>query len=210
MTHRFRGRAVALASTLTVGLFTVVTATAQAGVLSVLPGSCGSQLESQPFAPWGDAANYTPVAGGSFETGAAGWTLAGGAAVTSGNESYNVQGGTHSLSLPAHSSALSPMSCTSIYHPTVRFFLRNTGDPSSRLTVQAVYPGLLGGTQTATLGQLTGSSTWQPAPAMTLLVSNLLATVSLNQTTIGFRFIPADSVGAWSIDDVYLDPFMRG
>jgi hypothetical protein len=102
------------------------------------------------------------------------------------------------------------MSCTSIYHPTVRFFLRNTGNPRSRLTVQAVYPGLLGGTQTTTLGQLTGSSTWQPSPAMTLLVSNLLATVSLNQTTIGFRFIPADSTGAWSIDDVYLDPFMRG
>jgi hypothetical protein len=210
MIHRFRGRAVALASTLTVGLFAVVTATAQAGVLSVLPGSCGSQPQSQPFAAWGDGASYTPVPGGSFETGAAGWTLAGGAAVTPGNESYNVQGGSQSLSLPTHSSALSPMSCTSIYHPTVRFFLRNTGDPSSRLTVQAVYPGLLGGTQTATLGQLTGSSRWQPSPAMTLLVSNLLATVSLNQTKIGFRFIPADSNGAWSIDDVYLDPFMRG
>jgi hypothetical protein len=201
MTHRFRGRAVALASTLVVGLFTVVSATAQASVLSVLPGTCGTQPESQPFAPWADGASYTPVPGGSFETGAAGWTLAGGAAVTAGNESYNVQGGSQSLS---------PMSCTSIYHPTVRFFLRNTGAPSSRLTVQAVYPGLLGGMQTATLGQLTGSSTWQPSPAMTLLVSNLLATVSLTQTKIGFRFIPADSTGAWSIDDVYLDPFMRG
>jgi hypothetical protein len=210
MIHRFRGRAVALGSTLVVGLFTALTATAQASVRSVLPGTCGNQVESQPFAPWFDTASYTPVAGGGFETGAAGWTLAGGAAVASGNEAYNVAGGSQSLTLPAHSSALSPMSCTSIYHPTVRFFVRNTGAPSSRLTVQAVYPGLLGGMQTATLGQLTASSTWQPSPAMTLLVSNLLATVSLAQTRIGFRFIPADSTGDWSIDDLYLDPFMRG
>jgi hypothetical protein len=200
----------ALASMFVVGLLAVSASTATASVTSVLPGSCGSQTESQPFAPWNDTASYTPVAGGGFEAGAAGWTLAGGAAVAPGNETYNVAGGSQSLSLPARSSALSPMSCTSIYHPTVRFFLRNTGAPSSRLIVQAVYPGLLGGQQTATLGQLAGSSSWQPSPAMTLLVGNLLATVSLTQTTIAFRFLPADSTGAWSIDDVYIDPFMRG
>ncbi len=225
MTHRFRGGsaavgsfawrrnvpcAVALAATFVIGLLTAFAATANAGVLSLVPGTCGSQPESQVFSPWGDNASYTPVAGGDFETGAAGWSLAGAAGPASGNETYDVAGGTQSLSLPAGSSALSPKSCTSIYHPTVRFFLRNTGSPSSRLTVQAVYPGLLGGTQTATLGQLTGTSDWQPSPAMTLLVSNLLATLSLNRTTIAFRFVPADNTGDWSIDDVYLDPFMRG
>ena len=45
---------------------------------------------------------------------------------------------------------------------------------------------------------------------MTLLVSNLLATLSLSQTAIAFRFTPADSTGHWSIDDVYLDPYGRG
>jgi hypothetical protein len=44
---------------------------------------------------------------------------------------------------------------------------------------------------------------------MTLLVDNLLATLSLNRTTIAFRFTPMDSVGAWSVDDVYLDPYAR-
>ena len=209
MIHQIRG-AVALASTLAFGLFALLASTADASVLSILPGSCGAQVESQPFSQWGDGSNYTPVAGGGFESGTAGWTLSGTAKAAPGNETYGVAGGSQSLSLPAGSSATSPASCTSIYHPTVRFFLRNTGSPSSRLIVQAVYPGLLGGTQTATLGRLAGSSSWQPSPAMTLLLSNLLATVSLNQTAISFRFVPADNVGGWSIDDVYLDPFMRG
>jgi hypothetical protein len=208
MYRRFHSAALAIACAS--GLFAFGAASASANVLSVLPGSCGAQPESQPFLPWGDTASYTPVAGGGFETGTAGWTLSGGAAVAPGNETYNVAGGSQSLSLPAGSAATTPASCTSIYHPTVRFFVRNTGSPSSRLTVQALYPGLLGGTQTATLGQITGASGWQPSPAMTLLASNLLATLSLDQTAIAFKFVPADGAGAWSIDDVYIDPFMRG
>ena len=45
---------------------------------------------------------------------------------------------------------------------------------------------------------------------MSLLVTNLLATLSLDQTVVAFRFVAADKTGAWSIDDVYLDPFCRG
>jgi hypothetical protein len=204
-------RAAAAAATSMVALLAMAAPAAHASVLSILPGSCGTQVASQPFARWGDVSKYTLVPGGDFETGSAPWALAGGAGVVRGNESFNVTGGgSHSLSLPGGSSATSPASCTSIYHPTVRFFVRNTGSPTSRLTVQALYPGLLGGVQTTTLGRVSGMSTWQPSPAMALLVSNLLATVSLDQTAIAFRFVPADSTGAWSVDDVYLDPYQRG
>jgi hypothetical protein len=209
MLHRLRAAAVAATSTLT--LLALVVPSAHANLLSVLPGSCGNQPESQPFLPWGDSSHYTPVPGGSFEVGSPSWLLSGGAKIAAGNETYRVAGGgSQSLSLPAGSSAISPPSCTSIYHPTVRFFVRNTGAAGSHLIVQALYPGMLGGVQTTTLGELTGSASWQPSPAMSLLVSNLLSTVSLDQTTIAFRFLPADSTGNWSIDDVYLDPYMRG
>ena len=213
MIHRFRAgfAGTAAAAGLVTALLTAIAPSAQASLLSVVPGSCGAQTESQPFTRWGDTASYTLVPGGDFELGGAAWQLSGGANGAPGNESYNVAGGgSQSLGLPAGSAATSPGSCTSIYHPTVRFFLRNTGSPTSRLTVQALYPGLLGGVETTTVGQLTGSANWHPSPAMTLLVSNLLSTASVNQTTIAFRFVPADSTGAWSIDDVYLDPFMRG
>jgi hypothetical protein len=207
-----RNRAAALATFSVLAVSALPATAAQASLLSLLPGSCGAQPESQPFASWGDYNEYTPVPGGGFEAGTPAWQLSGGAAVTSGNESYDVGGAadSQSLSLPAGSSATSPYSCTNIFHPTLRLFVENTGAPSSKLTVQALYPGLLGNTQTATVGQLSGSSVWQPSPALTLLASNLLATLSLDTTQIAFRFVPADGSGAWHIDDVYLDPFGRG
>ena len=208
MVLRVRAAVVAVASVF--ALVASFAASANAGVLSLLPGTCKGETESQVFAQFGDQSEYTLVPGGSFEAGTAAWTLTGGAAKQAGNESFNVAGGSTSLSLPAGSSATSPTLCTSIYDPTVRFFVRNTGSASSRLTVQAIYPGLLGGYATATLGQITASSNWAPAAPMGLLLSNLLGTLSLQNTVIGFRFIPADSTGHWSIDDVYLDPYCRG
>jgi len=162
-------RALPVASVTGLALGITIAPAAQADVFSLLPGSCGDQPESQPFAQFGDYSDYTLVPGGSFEA----------------------------------------VSCTSIYHPTVRLFLRNTGSVNSRLLVQALYPGLLGWVQTSTLGELSGTSSWQPSPALQLLGTNLMATLSLDQTAIGFRFTPADG-GSWSVDDVYLDPFARG
>jgi hypothetical protein len=189
------GLAAALA-TLAAGAVSVPSA--QASLFSLLPGSC-SAPESQPFTAYGDYNYYVQVPGGDFQADGTPWTLTGGANVSSG-----------SLSLPSGSSATSPAACTSIYQPTLRLFVRNTGSASSRLKVQALYPGLLGSVQTTTLGYLSGTSSWAPSPAMSLLVNNLLATVSLTQTAIAFRFIPADNAGNWSIDNVYLDPYFRG
>ena len=208
MVLRMRTALIAAASVL--ALVASFATSANASVLSLLPGSCGSQAESQVFARWGDLSQYTPVPGGGFEAFSAPWTRSGGAARVAGNESFNVAGGSASLALPAGSSATSPFSCTSIYHPMLRLFVRNAGSSSSPLIVQAVYPGLLGALQTSTLGQITASSKWAPSPTMPLLVSNLLGTLSLYSTVIAFRFVPADHAGAWSIDDVYLDPYARG
>jgi hypothetical protein len=210
MALRIRLAALSAVSALAVG--GLLAGGTQASIFSLLPGACGNQPESQLFAQWGDTSNYTPVPGGSFESGAVPWLLTGGATTTSGNETFYVGSRTNSrsLSLPSGSSATSLASCTDIYHPTLRLFVRNAGSGSSHLTVQALYPGLLGGVSTAKIGSLTGTSSWEPSPKMTLLLSNLLATLSLNQTAIAFRFAPADSLGKWQVDDVYLDPFARG
>jgi hypothetical protein len=184
---------------------------ANAGLLSILPGSCGSQSHSQPFVRWGDSRHYVLMPGGGFETGGPAWVLWRGAKVSPGNESFYVNSPTdsYSLSLPAGSSATSLPVCTSIHHPVMRFFLRNTGSASSRLKVEALYPGLLGGIQVARIGVLSGSRAWKPSPVISVQLTNLLATLSLDRTTIAFRFTPLDRSGGWSIDDVYLDPRMR-
>jgi hypothetical protein len=184
---------------------------AQANLLSILPGSCGSLTETQPFARWGDTHNYFLVPGGTFEAGAVPWLLWSGASAAPGNESYYANASTDrsSLSLPSGSSATSVAVCASIYQPTVRLFVKNGGSSSSRLRVEALYPGLLGGVQVARIGDLSGTSTWQPSPALALTAANLLATLSLQQTVIAYRFTPEDASGQWRIDDVYVDPRMR-
>jgi hypothetical protein len=184
---------------------------AHANVLSLVFEGCGSQPASQPFAQFGDDSDYTMVSGGTFEPGTMPWLLSGGAGVVSGNETFyvNSRSDSHALSLPSGSSAISPASCTSLAHPTARFFLRNTGSSSSRLDVTALYPGLLGGVSESDLGELSGSSSWEPSPQMGLTLSNLFATLSLSQTVIAFEFTPVGKGGNWSIDDVYLDPFAK-
>jgi hypothetical protein len=206
MNIRIRAALVAAISSLALSALAVPAA--QANALSILPGSCGTQAESKPFAQWGDMANYTLVPGGAFEDGSPPWVLSRGAAVSTGNESYYVHnsGDQRSLSLPSGSSATSGAVCTSIYHPTARLFVKNSGSASSRLRVEALYPGLLGGVQVARLGELSGTSSWKPTPTLPLTVTNVLATLSLHRTVIAYRFTPKDAIGTWSIDDVYVDP----
>jgi hypothetical protein len=210
MTIRVRAAFVALFSLV---LVAVTVPVAQANLLSILPGSCLNQVYSHPFARWGDNNSYTLVTGGTFEAGSLPWVLSSGASVAAGNESYyvNASSDRNSLVLPSGSSATSLAVCTSIYHPTLRLFVSNSGLTSSRLKVEALYPGLLGGVQVARVGELGGTATWQPSPEseLQLTVPNLLATLSLSQTAIAFRFTPQGTGGRWRIDDVYLDPRMR-
>src|SRR5690349_17618923 len=51
------------------------------GFAGVASASCPDQQSTQPFAPWGDAAQYVAAPDGGFEAGATGWQLSGGAAV---------------------------------------------------------------------------------------------------------------------------------
>ena len=205
-----RVKMAAVAATSSLAVLAGVAPSAHAGLLSLTTGDCG-QTASEPFAQWGDTASYTLVPGGTFEPGSAGWALGGGAKVVPGNESYGASGrGAYSLSLPAGSSATSPAACTGLDHPSARLFVRNTGASSSRLNVYATYRLLLGLPYTISLGQLSGSASWQPSSVLQMgLLNNVVGSLTLTDSTISFKFVPADGSGNWSIDDVYLDPRCR-
>src|SRR5690242_9713299 len=68
---------------------------------------CPPQTLVQPFLKWHDHGSYFLAPGGDFEATPAGWTLAGAAAVVSGNEPYQVNSSSdaNSLSLPTGSAA---------------------------------------------------------------------------------------------------------
>jgi hypothetical protein len=168
--------------------------------------SCYYGPASHPFASWGDVASYTLVPGGSFETGALGWTLAGGARVVSGNESYyaNSRYDSHSLAVPAGSSATTPPFCVGLTRPTIRLFVVNGGSSASRLRVKVVYRGLLGILGVLDGGTVSAGSGWKPSPIMLATLNAPLGTKSAQ-----FVFTPADSSGAWLIDDLYVDPWVN-
>jgi hypothetical protein len=177
---------------------------------SAQAASCPSTGAKAAFAAWGDGHSYVLAPDGGFEAGAAGWSLAGGARVVAGNESYylNSPADRSSLALPAGSSAGSPPVCMAIDTPTFRMMARNTGDPSSQLRVTASYK-LLGLLRTQTLGTVTAGSAWVPTtPQSTVLT---LATIvgTLIPSAIEIRIAPLDSKGNWQIDDLYVDPFAR-
>jgi len=185
---------------------------ASAGVLVSSAPSCDDQPLSQPFLPWLDVANYTPLPGGDFESGAAGWNLTGGSAVAKGNESYYVAGekDSHSLTVPSGGSATSATICVGIEHPTVRFFAkRNSGGllGTSTLRVDVLFENNLGLVNSLTVGVVTASSNWQPTLPMTVLAS-LLPLLPGEHTPVQFRFTPLLG-GNWSIDDVQVDPYKR-
>jgi hypothetical protein len=181
--------------------------TASAGILTATAKDCGDETLSQPFAAFGDRAQYKKVAGGNFEGSLEGWSLIGGAKVVSGNEPWKVGGSSHSKSLllPQGSSVITPVSCVGLKEPTLRLFAkRNSGLLGiSTLAVSVYVKTSLGLVVPVPVGVVLNNGQWKATPAM-LIVANLLPLLPGDRTPVAFQFTPM--LGSWQIDDVYVDP----
>lgn len=189
----------------------LIAITLMALVLSVGSAHACSYSGAEPvFAPWGDRHDYALAPDGGFEAGASGWSLNGGARTVAGNESYylNEARDSRSLSLPAGGSAGSPPICMSLDTPVFRMLARNTGDPSSRLRVEAVYR-LLGIVRTRAVSTVTAGPSWAPTQQMSTVLSLATVVGTLIPSAIQIQIAPLDSRGAWQVDDLYIDPFAR-
>ncbi len=192
--------------------FAAVTAVALLAVAAFAGSAqaCSYSGAQQVFKPWGDSQSYVLAPDGGFEAGAAGWTLSGGAATVSGNETFNLNGAgdSRALALPAGSSAGSPPVCMSIDTPVFRLFARNAGDPTSQLRVEAVYK-LLGLVQTKVGATITAGQAWAPTQQISTVLGLSTIVGTLIPSSIQIRFTPLDSRGQWQVDDLYIDPFAR-
>jgi hypothetical protein len=172
--------------------------------------TCPSPGYEQPFTPWLDFASYVLAPNGGLESGADGWSLAGGAAVVADNESFHVHGAgdTSSLSLPSGSSATTDSMCVDATRPDLRFFVRNSGFLLSTLKVEVLYTDMFGQSHALTVGVLAAGSSWQPTLPIPFL-ANLTAPplVTDGTTSVAFRFTAQESWSGWEIDDLYVDPF---
>src|ERR687887_2526582 len=139
-------------------------------------GVCPPSAYEQPFAPWLDFASYVLAPNGGLESGAAGWSLDGGAAVVAGNESFYVGGArdTRSLSLPSGSSATTSDMCVDATSPDLRFFARNSGSLLSTLKVEVLYTDALGEPRALTVAVLAAGAAWEP-PLPLAFLANLAA-----------------------------------
>jgi hypothetical protein len=211
LVDRIAPRGIA-AAVLAIGATALGAPTASAGLLteSGLPG-CENQALEQPFAQFGDSANYTLVDGGSFENGAAGWQLSR-AAVVSGSNPFQVNGGGHTkaLQISGGGVATSPEVCVGLEHPTMRFFVKSSGGllSLSTLNVEVIVRTSLGLKAAVPIGVTLPNATWRPS-ARHLVVANLLPLLPGDYTPVAFRF-RAIGGATWTIDDVYVDPMRRG
>jgi len=161
-------------------------------------GACNTSPLSQPFAPWSDPAWYELAPAGDFES--PGWTLDGGAELVPGSEPYAATGtlGASSVSLPAGSSAQSPLTCVDAAYPTVRFFIAGDG---------IVAASLVEGGLAIPAGVAVGSGDWTPTPVM-LTTAPLLGLLSGGTAQVSLRITAI--TGDPKVDDVFIDPWNRG
>jgi hypothetical protein len=184
----------------------VVTAGAVSPAGALAAVSCTPGAGAQVYLPWKDSRSYVLAPGGDFES-SAGWTLGGGAMVGSGNESFYVhsRSDSKSLTIPVGGSAVTPPICIDPTQPTLRFSLNGPAAASgAKLNVDMTYTDQFGNVKSTSMGTLNGSGSWD-------LSHSLGIPQKLASPTVQFRFTVTGSGSAsFKLDDVYIDPFIRG
>src|SRR4051794_33855287 len=95
--------------------------TVQVASTNATEQTCTDPQVSPLLSDAGDDDLYFVAPGGSFENGAAGWELDGGASIGFGSNAFSPLGtGLRSLQLPAGSSATSPAFCVDDRYPSFR------------------------------------------------------------------------------------------
>jgi hypothetical protein len=154
--------------------------------------ACSYAKGEQAFSQWGDPRSYVLVPDGDFASGGAGWTLEGGATVSS-----------QSLSLQAGSSAVSPSLCVAKDTPFLRAMALDSGVAGAQLQVEIVY-GELDAARSRVVAGDKGED-WDPTHL--LGQSFGLATQGGADGSAQVRITAVG--GDWQVDDVYIDPFAR-
>lgn len=178
------------------------------GRLTERAAACTSEVDGQPFAPFGDGADYTLLPGGTFEGGAPGWLLENDATIVSANSSFFASGqGASAVAIPKGGKVTTSAMCLTEFHPTLRFFARADGSSAARLRVEVLYEDLGGSVSRMMIAYLKPTESWNPTVIIPLHV-DLRAAVARDRTTaVAFRFSAEDGEGTWLIDDLYVDPY---
>jgi hypothetical protein len=174
--------------------------------------ACAPTPTTKAFQAFGDSNDYSLVPNGGFEVGTGGWSLSG-ARVAFGNEPWSVRaaGDSKSLAIDATGSAVSPTVCIDVNRPTYRFFARRTSGSWGVLNLRVRWQDSSGHTNETTIASLDSNfgTAWGVSSAYNL--ASLLGLWNADQdATVQLVFDPENYGGNWAIDDVYVDPYVRG
>ena len=170
----------------------------------LLGGGCG--VTAPVFLPWGDYSGYYFAPNGGFESGAASWSLSGGAAVvTQDNEPWYLAGfGSHALSDPDRAAAPRPPVCLRSHlsrRAVLRGRLRRRRQRSTFALCRAVSSASF---RSSTAARSRPARTWRPSPKLSTLFSALGAPLGSKTMTLQFTV----ERGTAQIDDLFVDPFL--
>lgn len=170
------------------------------GLTGLLNGNCPPAVPV--FVLWGDTSSYYFAPNGGFESGSTGWSLTGGAAVVSGNESYDLHSASdsHSLYMPSGSSASYNACYGFLFFPGFRFM----AEGNATIHVSITTKNLLGLLSTFDGGTFTVNGSWDASPKISSLVSSLIAVTGAKSMQIHISV----SGGSARIDDLYIDPYL--
>jgi hypothetical protein len=174
---------------------------------AIVNANCNS-TGSQVFAQWNDFASYFLAPNGGLESGSLGWTLGGGAAVVNGNEPFYPTG-SHSLSLPSGSTALSGTTCIGKGDLYVRMFGADNGGADQGLQVRVVWYGLLNKVLGITdFNTYAPGSDWSPTDKLSSSGGSIAIPLLpiLGSTSARVQLTPIGPGSHWLIDDLYIDP----
>jgi hypothetical protein len=185
--------------------------TASANAALIETSACDAATLTQPFAPFGDDAQYKLLPGGDLEGSLDGWTLSGKAKRVAGSSPFAATGeaGAYSLSIPAGSSVTTSASCVNAAYPSFRFFTRSSGGLLGLvplLKVDLVYRDNVLGLVALPAGVVSATKGWTPSPVMWTLAA-VGGAVSDGESPLAYRFTSV--LGTWQVDDVFVDPHMR-
>ena len=172
---------------------------------AVAAAACPRGAEGNPFAPLGDNSSYVLLAGGSFESGAPGWSLNNAEVVDEGPAAVEAS---HALLIGSGGSAVSPQFCVSSEYPSFRFFVRQrSGGMFAPLNVNIRWTDSAGWAHEALAGSVQGHAAWALGPVMEL-ASKL--PLWMPGATLNARLVFRSGYGsAWAISAVYIDPYSR-
>jgi hypothetical protein len=190
-------------------------ASAQASQLDPPPyGFCDPAEPTQPFLAFDDPDSYVPVFNGGFEDGLTGWTIEGKGDATV-VPSINPDGTSgNALELGKGTKLLSPPICFDETRPHSRMFVRKMDEKSSiRVKIQyARYPK--GNPAHVKLDDFGRDdpvlSTWGASPRLDALggLKKLVMPDSNGQRW--YQYEISAKGGTWQIDDLFVDPRIRG